>query len=215
VHRCAAKPASGGTLILSFLADPASPAGRAWLASAARMFPGARIIAEPRRVDRVVALECAARFGGAPPVTVRRNPGGPVVVHVGAGSEDKRLPMEWWVNRARSASDGCTARSAVLPALAALTLRHGRVSYIAGEVERARFSPRERELFAAVGGTYIDDLPTLATTLNAARLYAGADTGPTHLAAALGVRTVAFFGPTDPARWAPIGPRVRVVTTAD
>jgi len=34
------------------------------------------------------------------------------------------------------------------------------------------------------------------------------------LAAALGVPTVAVFGPTDPSVWAPRGPRVRTVQAA-
>jgi lipopolysaccharide heptosyltransferase I len=38
-----------------------------------------------------------------------------------------------------------------------------------------------------------------------ARLFVGGDTGPMHLAAALGVPTVALFGPTDPARTGPFG----------
>ncbi|MBU6452492.1 MAG: glycosyltransferase family 9 protein [Cyanobacteria bacterium REEB67] len=33
------------------------------------------------------------------------------------------------------------------------------------------------------------------------------DSGPAHLASAVGVPTVALFGPTDPVRWAPYGPR--------
>jgi heptosyltransferase-1 len=36
-----------------------------------------------------------------------------------------------------------------------------------------------------------------------ARLCIGGDTGPVHLAAALGVPVVAMFGPTDPARNGP------------
>ncbi len=36
----------------------------------------------------------------------------------------------------------------------------------------------------------------------------GNDSGPTHLAAAVGCPTVALFGPTDPARWAPVGAHV-------
>jgi len=36
-----------------------------------------------------------------------------------------------------------------------------------------------------------------------ARLFIGGDTGPMHLAAALGVPVVAIFGPTDPARNGP------------
>jgi heptosyltransferase-1 len=40
-----------------------------------------------------------------------------------------------------------------------------------------------------------------------ARLFIGGDTGPMHLAAALGVPVVAIFGPTDPARTGPYGTR--------
>ena len=49
-----------------------------------------------------------------------------------------------------------------------------------------------------------------------ARLFANAcgvianDSGIAHLAAGLGVPTVAIFGPTDPAVWRPRGPNVRV-----
>jgi len=38
-----------------------------------------------------------------------------------------------------------------------------------------------------------------------ARLFIGPDTGPLHLAAALGVPVVGLFGPTDPARTGPFG----------
>src|SRR5262249_31111811 len=41
-----------------------------------------------------------------------------------------------------------------------------------------------------------------------AALFVGADTGPTHLAAAAGTPTVALFGPTPPERFSPVGPRV-------
>ncbi len=40
-----------------------------------------------------------------------------------------------------------------------------------------------------------------------ARLFVGGDTGPMHLAAALGVPVVAIFGPTDPVRNGPYGTR--------
>lgn len=55
------------------------------------------------------------------------------------------------------------------------------------------------------------DLGELAGWLAGARLYIGNDTGITHVAAALGVQTIAIFTASDPARWAPRGPNVTVL----
>lgn len=44
-----------------------------------------------------------------------------------------------------------------------------------------------------------------------AALFVGADTGPTHLAAAAGVPTLALFGPTPAERFGPVGPRAAVL----
>ena len=54
-------------------------------------------------------------------------------------------------------------------------------------------------------------LADIAALLALSRAVVGNDSGPTHLAAAVGCSTVALFGPTDPAMWAPVGPRVRVI----
>lgn len=73
-------------------------------------------------------------------------------------------------------------------------------------------SPEERESVARLmprmpAGT-IDvagkvDLAALAWLLRRARLYIGTDTAVTHMAAALGVPTVALFGPSSPVKWGP------------
>jgi heptosyltransferase III len=57
------------------------------------------------------------------------------------------------------------------------------------------------------------DLPlrVLGALLARCGLYVGGDSGVTHLAAACGAPSLALFGPTDPAQWAPVGPRVHVV----
>jgi ADP-heptose:LPS heptosyltransferase len=55
-----------------------------------------------------------------------------------------------------------------------------------------------------------DDLYELACWLATARIYIGSDSGPTHLAAAVGTPVVALFGPSDPAVWAPRGPHVAI-----
>ena len=53
---------------------------------------------------------------------------------------------------------------------------------------------------------YSGEVPGLIALLRGSRLMVGPDTGPVHLAAALGVPTVGLFGPTDPRRNGPYGP---------
>jgi ADP-heptose:LPS heptosyltransferase len=55
-------------------------------------------------------------------------------------------------------------------------------------------------------------LRLVAGVLSQVDLFLGHDSGVTHLAALLGTVTVALFGPTAPARWAPRGRTVTVVT---
>ena len=47
------------------------------------------------------------------------------------------------------------------------------------------------------------DLAALAWIVAGARIYVGTDTAVTHMAAALGVPTVALFGPSSPVKWGP------------
>ena len=48
--------------------------------------------------------------------------------------------------------------------------------------------------------------------MKACRLYIGNDTGPTHIAAALGVPVICIFqGPAEPRIWGPRGPNVVVL----
>lgn len=57
-------------------------------------------------------------------------------------------------------------------------------------------------------------IPQLIALTRRAALFIGGDTGPMHLAAMLGVPTVAIFGPTDPARNGPYYERTAVVRHA-
>ena len=54
-------------------------------------------------------------------------------------------------------------------------------------------------------------LVQLASVMEGCRLFVGNDSGVSHLAAALGIPTLAIFGPTDPKVWSPRGERVVVV----
>lgn len=75
----------------------------------------------------------------------------------------------------------------------------------------------EREVAARAGIADEDNLcgrtswTDLAALLAGASLYIGHDSGPTHLAAALGIPTLALFGFTSPILNAPIGPRTLLV----
>jgi ADP-heptose:LPS heptosyltransferase len=55
------------------------------------------------------------------------------------------------------------------------------------------------------------DLVSVAAVLQQLDLFVTGDTGPMHLAHALGTPIVAVFGPSDPARYAPRGLRDRIV----
>lgn len=55
------------------------------------------------------------------------------------------------------------------------------------------------------------DVAGLVALLRRADLFVGGDSGPTHLAAALAVPTVALFGPTDPTRNGPWGVGAKAV----
>jgi heptosyltransferase I len=68
-----------------------------------------------------------------------------------------------------------------------------------GPGERSQAEAVEAELAPAT------NLRELARLLRDARLVIGGDTGPLHLAAALGTRVVGLFGPTSPKRNGPYG----------
>lgn len=127
-------------------------------------------------------------------VEPRLCPGGPVVLHVGAGGRAKRWGLD---------------RFARLHAM--LASAGHEVVALAGEVERERFTPEEARDFAALGGRFLNDYRELAHALASARLVVAADTGPGHLAAQIGVRVLSLFGPTPPSIWKPIGPSVHVL----
>lgn len=110
-----------------------------------------------------------------------------VLLHPGAGWGNKVYPPARWGEVARRLE-----RAAGLPTAVAI-------------------APGEESLGAAVtaagGGAAravpAPDLPTLAALLRRARLALGGDTGPVHLAHALGTPVLCLLGPTDPERNGP------------
>jgi ADP-heptose:LPS heptosyltransferase len=59
------------------------------------------------------------------------------------------------------------------------------------------------------------DLAALKALLAQTHRFYAVDSGPAHLAAALGAETFVFFGPTLPVESRPLGPRVHVIERTD
>lgn len=83
-----------------------------------------------------------------------------------------------------------------------------------GLASLVNFGPGEEQLATAVeqasGGAArrgLYSLGKLMALCQRASVFVGGDTGPLHLAAAMGTPVVALFGPTDPARNGPLGGR--------
>ena len=111
------------------------------------------------------------------------------VVHPGAAWPNKRYPAASWGDAARELAARTGLRGLVVhgPGEAGLT----EVALAAGR--------------GALEHVATDDLGALAALLRRARLVLGGDTGPLHLARALGTPVLCLMGPTDPATHGPYG----------
>lgn len=90
--------------------------------------------------------------------------------------------------------------------------RYGKSLWILGPVERERGQDAGSRVpgALAVEGLSLDQLAALLARCQG---MVGNDSGTTHLAAAVGIPTLAVFGPTDPVQWQPWGPRVSVIAS--
>jgi ADP-heptose:LPS heptosyltransferase len=139
-------------------------------------------------VPRLAFARAAARQRLA---AVGLDPARPIAaLHPGAGGRAKCWPAARWAEVAR--------RLGV------------QVVLVVGPADEAA----AREFGTACAAPCLQDLPLveLARALAGCDALLGHDSGVSHLAAALGVPVLALFGPSDPRRWAPRGPRVEVLT---
>ncbi len=81
-----------------------------------------------------------------------------------------------------------------------------------GEREAALMTELKKLAPDAIILPAILELPLFLAVLNRAKIFISGDTGPLHFAAGLGASTISLFGPTSPARWAPIGAKHQVLT---
>lgn len=126
---------------------------------------------------------------------------GVIALHPGSGSQTKRWPAERFAEVARLACDADYS-----PLLLA-----GEADTQALEETKAAFARRDLTPTVAHGLS----VGVLVAALARCAGYVGNDSGVSHLAALTGAPTVAIFGPTDPAQWAPLGPRATAVRAPD
>ncbi len=115
-----------------------------------------------------------------------------VVIHPGSGGAGKCWPLERFAGLVEHLDS---------PAVVAV-----------GPVERERWGADVFARLAAAAPVVAPTLDELAGLLAGAGAFVGNDSGPAHLAAALGTPTVALFGPTDPRHFAPCAAGVGTVT---
>lgn len=111
-----------------------------------------------------------------------------LALNPGAGWETKRWPPELLAGAGRALASRHSLRPLVLWGPGEEPLRDGVLEGLGG------FDP------IAAPRTSIRELAVLISLMS---MFVGGDTGPTHLAAALGVPTISFFGGSDGARNAP------------
>ena len=128
---------------------------------------------------------------------------GPLVcVHIGAGSENKQWPLASFA----SLIDLLVAQD------------DARIVVIGGPDEAAGVDQMLRDVrdlarvVSLVGKVGLRQLPTV---LSACDLYIGNDSGPKHMAASLGIPTIAIHsGSVDTVEWGPLGPAAVAVRRA-
>jgi heptosyltransferase-3 len=86
------------------------------------------------------------------------------------------------------------------------------VIFLLGPAEIERFDAAALTRMQSAGKCLQDlTLPQVLAVLSCTDVFIGNDSGITHLAAQLGINTVALFGPTDPGLYGPLGPEVTVL----
>jgi heptosyltransferase-2 len=192
---------------------------RVVVGSAGRVFPGASrnflyhvaapVAAGPRHqsernLDIVRAIGCTTddlreelRAPAAELREVERalGPQRRIGLHIGAGKLPNRWPAREFARLAALLEEGDGARILLFWGPAESDLKE--------EFLRHRTGPTE-----LVGHPSVT---RLAAYFRACDAVVCNDTGVLHLAAAVGVPTVALFGPTDPAEWKPVGEHVRAL----
>lgn len=119
-----------------------------------------------------------------------------VAIHPGSGGEKKNWPVERWMEiRDKLLADA----------------RVGHVLIIGGESDQRQLALMQNSGPAKTTILESLPLPALGAIFAQCEVFAGHDSGISHLAAAAGTNCLLLFGPTDPEIWAPANSAVTVL----
>jgi ADP-heptose:LPS heptosyltransferase len=124
------------------------------------------------------------------------------VLHAGASKAYKKWPEAYFVSLGYS----LMARGYQLALIGA-----GRADAEVNTRIMTEFASGDQKLGSVSDLCNDLDLAELATFMTTVSLMIGNDSGPSHLASALGVRGAVIFGPTDPEIWRPLGAQTEVL----
>jgi heptosyltransferase-3 len=121
------------------------------------------------------------------------------VIQPGSGSDSKCWPLEHF------------------QAITELVLsQHLKPVFLLGPTEIERLSEQDIQKIQSAAPLLTDlSLENVLAVISCADCFIGNDSGISHLAGAMGKKTIAIFGPTHPAQYRPLGPNVYVVQTTD
>jgi len=122
-----------------------------------------------------------------------------VAIHPGAGAAVKQWPAGAWAQVADALAENHHAQILLTGASAERTLT------------RTISSAMAHPVFDAAGETTLGQLAALLTRCT---LVMGSDSGPLHLAVAVGIPTIHLYGPVAPAKFGPWGDPARHVVLA-
>ncbi len=116
------------------------------------------------------------------------------IIHPGSGGINKSAPLEWYLHLATKLQN-----QGVKPV------------FITGPVESERCPSMRSKISSMHSILPAVDIEVLTIILGQANCYFGNDSGPSHIAGAIGTPTVTIFGPTNPVQWKPLGQKNSVI----
>ena len=123
---------------------------------------------------------------------------GPMLIHPGTGSRRKRWAVDNFIAVARNMRE----------------MNGEKVVFLLGPAESDLLPAIKKRVEGRFQIHQLRHLSEVMTFMKAAACFIGNDSGLAHLAAIMGVPTVAIFGPSSPKRWRPLGKAVTVLRGA-